>query len=387
MTATPATEPHPTEQQPAEPQPTAADAEQWHAAHIYYYERDKTALLLDAVRPLIHDLRAAAPDAYVLRHWRQGPHLRLNIRTDPRTWTTTVQPAIERTIGDYLAAHPSTARPDRLAALAQHRFLAQREEERGPLTPWFPDNSIQYVPFDDRRHVLNDPESVELLTDFYVDGTPLLFDALEHVRSGHDGAEAVGLGLMLATSITALPPITSSFVSYRSHAEGFIAQCADPDATRARFDAHYRAHRARLTERVRAVEATLDGDTDVPVPFVAEWADLIATFCDRATPLIAQGKLIQPPAYDADKSAQWPSEFHRMMFGNRAYHRAAFENPAFSRYRLLINYTYLHINRLGLTPPERFRLCHLAANAVEDVHRLDAVDLVRRFTLAHPNED
>ncbi|MFC5182278.1 thiopeptide maturation pyridine synthase [Actinomadura harenae] len=357
----------------------------WHAAHIYYYEPDKTGLLLDGVRPLLDRLRPTARDAYVLRHWRRGPHLRLNIRTDPHSWTNTVQPAIDEVVGGYLAAHPSTARVDRDRAMAQHRFLAEHEQERGPLTPWHPDNSVQYVPFDDRRHVLGDAESADLLTGFYTDGTPLLFAMLDHVRSGHDTAERIGLGLMLAASVTALPPITRSFVSYRSHAEGFLAQCADPAATRARFDAYYKSHSADLTDRVRAVMATLQNDTATPVPFIAEWAALIAAYRDRATPLIAEGKLIPPSVHDAGQAAQWPSEFHRMMFGNRAYHRAVLDDPAFRRYRLLINYTYLHINRLGLTPPERFRLCHLAANAVEDVHDLNAIDLVRTFVDAHPD--
>ncbi len=84
----------------------------WHSAHIYYYEPDKDALILDAIRPLCHQLRPVVERAYVIRHWRQGPHLRLHVRTDPQTWATTVQPQLEHTIGDYL---------------------------RGPLTPWYPD--------------------------------------------------------------------------------------------------------------------------------------------------------------------------------------------------------------------------------------------------------
>jgi ribosomal protein S12 methylthiotransferase accessory factor YcaO-like protein len=96
------------------------------------------------------------------------------------------------------------------------------------------------------------------------------------------------------------------------------------------------------------------------------------------------GRLIRPPDYDESKGAQRSSDFHRMMFTNRAYHRAVFENPVFSRYRLLINYTYLQINRLGLTPPERFRLCHLAANAVEDLYNYNAINAVSRYVAAHP---
>ncbi|MFC5826357.1 thiopeptide maturation pyridine synthase [Nonomuraea insulae] len=353
----------------------------WHAAHIYYYEPDKTALLLDAIRPLLRRL----PSAHVLRHWRQGPHLRLNVRTDPLTWSRKVRPDIEQHIGAYLRAHPSTAHPDSTALLAQHRLLAELEQERGPLTPWFPDNSIQYVPYDNRLHVLGDQEAADLLTDFYTDSTPLLFQMLEHARDGHDSTELIALGLMLANTVTALPPITRGFVSYRSHSEGFIVGCADPAAVRAEFQTYYQQHREELTDRVRSVINTLRGRGTVP--FVREWADLMTVYKQRATPLIAEGKLIQPLVFDEEAASRFPSEFHWLMFGNRAYHEAVFGNPAFSRYRLLINYTYLQINRLGLTPPQRFRLCHLAADAVEDVYDDNAIEAVRRYVAAHPNRE
>lgn len=352
----------------------------WHAAHIYYYEPDKTALLLDAVRPLLRRL----PPAHVLRHWRQGPHLRLNVRTDPLTWSRTVRPDIEQHIGAYLRAHPSTARPDSTALLARHRLLAELEQERGPLTPWFPDNTIQYVPYDNRLHVLGEWEAADLLTSFYTDSTPLLFQMLEHARNGHDSITLIALGLMLANTVTALPPITRGYVSYRSHSEGFIAGCSNPAAVRADFDAYYQEHWEKLTDRVRSTIDTLQGRG--AVPFVRGWAHLMSIYKQRATPLIAEGKLIRPLVFDEEAASRFPSELHRLMFGNRAYHEAVFGNPAFSRYRLLINYTYLQINRLGLTPPQRFRLCHLAANAVEDVYHTNAIEAVQRYVTTHPSE-
>ena len=207
---------------------------------------------------------------------------------------------------------------------------------------------------------------------------------LDHARTGHDSTELTGLSLMLANSVTALPPITRSYISYRSHSEGYISRCADPDATRTQFDGYYADNRAALTGRVRAVIATLEDDTADPVPFVRDWAGLIGRFRDRATPLIAAGKLIRPPSYDQTQAASPPSELHRMMFTSRAYHEAVFQDPKFSRYRLLINYTYLHFSRLGLTPPQRYRLCHLAANAVEEVYNRNAIEEIRQYVNTHP---
>ncbi|MFC7111084.1 hypothetical protein ACFQQB_68225 [Nonomuraea rubra] len=51
---------------------------------------------------------------------------------------------------------------------------------------------------------------------------------------------------------------------------------------------------------------------------------------------------------------------------------------------MLLNYTYLHLTRLGLTPLDRFRTCHLLADAVEDVYGLSGLDALRRFTAPRP---
>ncbi|MFG6198652.1 hypothetical protein [Nonomuraea sp. JJY05] len=74
-----------------------------------------------------------------------------------------------------------------------------------------------------------------------------------------------------------------------------------------------------------------------------------------------------------------PDELQRPGFENPAYHEAIFTDPAFLRYRVLLNYTYLHLIRLGLTPLDRFRTCHLLADAVEDVYGLSGLDALRRF--------
>jgi AcrR family transcriptional regulator len=376
MTTTTTSRPHSTR---------SATRTSWHSVHIYYYEPDKDALLLDAIRPLLHQLRPVVERAYVVRHWRQGPHLRLHIRTDAHTWTTTVQPQLDQTIPSYLRAYPSTATLDEHSELPIHLLLAEREQENGPLSPWFPDNSVHYQPYDPRLHVLGDQDLADLLTDYLTESTELLFDMLEHVRSGADTKELLSLSLMLATSHTLAPPITHSFVSYRSHAEGFLFQSTDPVATRAAFDQHYRTHRQTLTGRVQAVSATLDGrGEEQPVPFARAWAALVTTYADRATPLIQAGlvfpKTPTPQASDPPRAA-----FHQMMFGNRSYRERVFDDPHFHRYRFGLNCTYLQINRLGLAPVHRMRTCHLAANAVEDTYGVSAIDMISTFVEQHPD--
>ncbi|MEU9834708.1 thiopeptide maturation pyridine synthase [Streptosporangium sp. NPDC048047] len=363
----------------------------WHCVHVHYHAPDKDGLLLDAVRPLLDGLRGRVEAAYVLRHWRQGPHLRINVKAAPRVWEEVVRPRIDEVVGAYLREHPSTVRLDPDESLARHRLLALREQEHGPLTPWPPDNSIRDAPYDSRRHVLGSDEAVELLTAFYADSTPLLFAMLDHVRAGHDGRQGLALNLMLTVAHTS-HPITRSYLSFRMHAEGFITWAADPAATRDAFERDFRERREALTARVRDAVAALDDPAAPPVPFVREWAALLERYRVRAGELMDDGRLAQPTTRpgeafearlgDLPVPRREPSELQRLIFDSPAYHEEVFADPAFLRYRVLLNYTYLHLTRMGLTPLDRFRMCHLLADAVEDAYGLSALDALRRFAAA-----
>lgn len=365
---------------------STSTATSWHSAHIYYYEPDKDALLLDAIRPLLHQLRPVVERAYVVRHWRQGPHLRLHVRTDPHTWATTVQPQLEHTIGAYLRAHPSTAGLDERTELPIHLLLAKREEEHGPLTPWYPDNSIQYQPHDPRLHVLGDQQVADLLGDLLAESTELLFDLLEYVRSGADTKELLSLGLMLASPHTLAPPLHRSFMSYRSHAEGWLAASTDPEGTRAGFEDYYRTHCQTLTDRARSVIATLENRSDgEPVPFVRDWATLLTTYADRAMPLIEADLVYQETPAPLPTDPPRPG-YLQMLFSNRAYRERVLDTPHFRRHRLGLNWTYLQLNRLGQTPFLRMRTCYILAKTVEDVCGVSVDDMVNEFAQRHANQ-
>ncbi|GAA5083184.1 hypothetical protein HNP84_010115 [Thermocatellispora tengchongensis] len=313
----------------------------WHCVHVYYHAPDKDGLLLDAVRPLFREIRAHVEAAYVLRHWRQGPHLRLNVRTDRQTWEGFVRPRIDQVIGDYLRRHPSTTVLDQRESLAWHRLLAIREQERGPLTPWHPDNSIRDAPFDPRGHVLGGDAAVELLTTFYSDSTPLLFAMLDHARAGRDSKRDLAVNLLL-TAAYAGRPLAEGLASCRAHAEAYITWSADPGGTLAAFDREYRLRRTRLVQRVRHVLRTLDGTAPGPhergtqeaAAFVREWAALLARYARRP----------EVPAPRPPSSRPLPRPVTRA--GDAA-----------------LDYTYLHLERLGLTSLQRFSALYQVARA------------------------
>lgn len=356
----------------------------WHSAYVYYHDKDKSGLLVDAVRPLLDRVAHVTEAAFVVPHWRQGPHIRINVRARERDWAEVIRPAIEEVIGAYLVEHPSTTRLDERALLPQHRMLAEYEEEAGPLTPWYPDNTIRFAPFQSRAHALGDNQEVaDLVVDFAVESNDLYLDMLRHLRDGRDRLDLLMLTLLFTTA-HAEGGLRRNVGSFRAHAEGFLANCAEHETWRAAFEAKYREHRDMVVGRMRAVTRTLDGDpAGEPLPFVREWAGLIRRHAELAAPIIDSGLLAPPALLAAAPPPRNVSEYLHLALGNDEYLARGFGNPVFQRYRVVLNHTYTYLTRMGVVPRERGLLCHLAANAIEDEHGVSAIGFLRGFAAGH----
>ncbi len=357
----------------------------WRAVHVYYYDGDRQDhLILDAVRPLLARLEGHVECAYFVPHWRRGPHVRIPILADAGAFDAVVAPATAETVGEYLRRHPSRATlPHEDVLLPAHERAARMEREDGPLRPLVPDNAIRMEPHDRRLHILEGEAGADLLASFYAATTPLAFAMLERIRGGAS-RQALSLILMLAVAHRhwGTPPhLRVGFVSFRSHAEAFLVQCEHPDRVRAAFDRDYAAHRDALLGLVHGVIDALDGSRSAP--FAPEWLAALEPIASRAEALIGSGALtlaVQPDAdVKAAVEATGGSALHRSMSEHPALRRLLVDDAAFKRYRLLLNYTYLHLARLGVTGAERYRLCHLAANAVEDALGVDAMNVIERY--------
>lgn len=368
---------------------TAPAAEpQWRAAHIAYFGDGTDELILQAVRPVIERCTGHVQSVYVLRHWRRGPHLRLVVQATPETFAALVEPAVAELVGGWLREHPSTApAPDEAALLPLHRRLAEAEREPGPLTPFHRDNSISWEEHDRRVEVLGCPVGADELALFYERTNGLLFDHLAAVAAGVP-RETLALRLMLATAHTLCrhpedASIRRGFVSFRSHAEGYLST-AGPQVREA-FEQRYAANREVLTAQVRAVVAAFEpGAADAPSAAQGEaerrWVAAIDPLGGRWTALYEAGEIPEAPIPDDEENGIGDllaaSPLHQAVAGSATYKQMMYRDPRFLRYRLMLNYTYLHLTRLGVPGLTRYLLCHLAANAVEEVYGVSALQLV-----------
>ncbi len=355
------------------------DASRWHGIYLYYYDEDKDDLLLDCVRPLFGALEATSQKRFFVRHWLRGPHVRLFVFTPSDRFFESVKPKVEEQIGWYLTEHPSATEIDGEQRLAAYQKLAEQEQETGALLPLRPNNSIMYEDYSRRLHVLGSVEAAGLLEAFYVETTKLTFEMLEHIRSNDDRLE-LSFDLMIAVAHVLGSGIARGFLSYRSHSEAFILNSSNPAALRTSCRERYETLSEALVQRLERVLKTFDAK-EGDVPFVHEWVEISDRFWRQAQPLVASEKI----SFDTETGRggrRWNPEmlehsaFHQSIQNNDAYVAAMQKDLWFRCYRLVLNYLYLHLNRLGIKPLERYLLCYLLANAVEELFGVSAVDLV-----------
>jgi hypothetical protein len=352
-------------------------APSWHSVRVTYYD-GQDGLLLDGVRPLFASVRHRVAAAYFQRHWLRGPHLRLHFRAAPEVFAARVRPAIDEWIGGYLASRPSAAEVDEPRLLALHAKLARAEAERGPLTPLYPDNSIDEIAYDPRLHTLGGHAASSLLSELYVATDDLAFEMIAAIRAG--GARlAPCFDLLVATAHAfSAHGLRDGFVSFHSHAEAFLATTGRADRLRAAWDRQAPALGPGLRARVPEVVAALAGGGESKsVPFVREWIDRLAPLAKRAEDLIVRGELSLDRPSSREKVASI-SPFHGTLAGSEVYWTKVHDAPWFSRYRFMLNYLYLQLTRLGITPAERFLLCYLVARTAEEVFGVTAEDLVEQ---------
>ncbi|MEV5595454.1 thiopeptide maturation pyridine synthase [Streptomyces sp. NPDC052496] len=377
---------------------------EWHSIHVHHHdESTEPALVLNAVRPAFEAVRASVSGAWFGRHWLRGPHLRLNFRTTPQEWAAHVRPRVVATLEAYVREHPSTARLDEAALAPVHERLAELEMETGPRHPWVPDNTVLEQPYDHRLPVLGSRCGSAVLAGFLSDTNDLAFAMYEHLQDG-GALPVLALDLMWTTaSVAAVPfdadsaPIARGFLSLRSHADAFLSRTHDPAGYRAAFDERFRRQADALTTRLRTVESVLaaepgapgtPGAPDATVPFVREWAEAVRRYQRIAYPLLESGELTLSGAGRAPRlPTRQLSDFHRLLQTDHGHADFLRDDTWFASFRLVVNYLYLHLNRLGLKPADRGLLCHLAADTVEAVHGITAEDAFRRHVVTAPAAD
>lgn len=370
------------------------DQRKWNSVHVYYHD-DKDPLLVDCIRPLVCSLKQEEliERFFFERHWRGGPHLRLRLFAGEKVFENAVRPRLESHIGSYLQQHPSTRKLEDEDVRQLHEELALKEAEEGDFVPLYPNNSIQYIPYVPKAKVFLGPRGVELIEDYYEATNEIVLTILE--QTGTDRAKRMeqAFDLMVITAAT-LAEINRSFLAYRSHAEGFIGDSRDPRQLRRQFDSKYASQRNALHSRIRRILITLESGLDDDA-YQTNWARINRAFHRRSRSLIASGD-VKVLASEDMQSLWQPAhikEFDRRratVMANSEFHAALQTNVAaltfmqtdieFLSARLILNYMYLTVARLGISPLEKFLLAYLIARSVEEMYSISTVESIKAYS-------
>jgi len=121
----------------------------WLAAYLYYAEPWEQ-LLVKAVKPFVESTLAdgLAEQFFFIRYWEQGPHIRLRFKGDTAVLENKLKPKLDAYFKKYFRKNPSErVEPEWLKELPLEQV-------------WFPNHSIQYIPYEPEIERYGGPEGI-----------------------------------------------------------------------------------------------------------------------------------------------------------------------------------------------------------------------------------
>ncbi|CCH32672.1 lantibiotic dehydratase C-terminal domain-containing protein [Actinosynnema sp. NPDC047251] len=330
--------------------------------HRVYRSTSHDAVIAEQLAPLLDDVAGQCALRQIFREWQGGPNIRVSLLVDGST-AADVASALRHRLG---AAEPGTpaARP------AADLELALREGVDDDLPPQ-PDNSVLRIAHPDRAPVLGGADAVALFDRFHHLSTGAAIDSLRAAGGERPAARmrlAVALMLLCATRFPG--PLRLGGMSFRSHVEGAIMESATPDRLRAELSRLSERWLPRLTPLVELVLRSARTGEPLHLPGLAAFTDGVEGLVPEARRLLALDRLRLPLTgrhgeTSWDESVLARSPFHARLQRDPRWLAAAASDPVLRLHRVLVNWTYLHLTRLGVTPGQRLALGQVVADVVD----------------------
>ena len=175
------------------------------------------------------------------------------------------------------------------------------------------------------------------------------------------------------------PRLPRAFLSYRSHADGFIVMSRHPEATRLALEERYRSIAETAGRRFLRLQEMVDADA-LPAD-LSRWREGMRMLLVESRAAIDEGAVYfaRGTGYLGDQNDLSQSQFQQTINGSLGFQVFMRSNPAFLASRLSTGLLYLTLRRLGLPILDRYFLCHAIARAVEDRFNVDPVVELRRL--------
>jgi hypothetical protein len=365
----------------------ATPAAHWHAIRIAYFDEDRRSLILGPLQEAMVQVRRqfGVERMMVIPHWKHGPHIDLVVHCPEIELHERILPVVRAELEPWLAAHPSTVSLDPLAYEALSQKIAMTELEPGPYLPLLDNNRITLAPYEPSR-ALKLPALARSKERFLCSSLDLTLRLLDAKRSDSDAFLLTLVAMMaMAAQTYEAGGFARGYVSYRSHAEYYFASYDRNHTLRGRFD----LLDARLGKQVDQVLHAVLEDQIGELPLSPALQAVLNDWKSCINRTAIDNRRIVDENYEALRndttferlaeavSNQTPMEFqlamrNREMSGiGKAFQSdeglRVMNSAQFMSYRSNVNFFYLLLPILGVSPTQKFCLCHLLANGAERV--------------------
>jgi hypothetical protein len=129
----------------------------WLSIHIFYSE-PFDRILTDVLLPFVKDQisKGTINSYFFIRYWENGPHIRLRVKTKQKSLCEVLYAQFEKMIGSFFIQYPSE-RPETEAI--RHLSVEKR---------WFPNNSIQKIPYIPELNRYGGERSMDIVEDQFM---------------------------------------------------------------------------------------------------------------------------------------------------------------------------------------------------------------------------
>lgn len=332
----------------------------WIALHIFYAS-NQNPLLLEAVEPLVQDLRERGliQRFFFIKYWQEGPHVRLRLLPAEGADEDEIKLRAETAISAYLKRRPSlyNVADKSMAPSYKDIFIWEYGQEKwnekyGPdgTMPVQANNSVQFAEYEPELGRYGGEEGVQLAEWHFEKSSEIILKLIRktnlHVRTIMLG-QSIQLALLFCLAFMDSDEEIIRFLKrYIGIWNGpFVQRGSDYTPTMEKI---FWRMAPRLQRRTRELHQYVIEGTVGPLTLVElEWLEHIRELRRRLDVLFAAGVLV----------------FTGRQAGPEPF---VVDNPVMVRGLLLGSYLHMTNNRLGMMIPDEIPLAYMLRRTLEE---------------------
>ncbi|MFP7703085.1 lantibiotic dehydratase C-terminal domain-containing protein [Bacillus velezensis] len=351
----------------------------WLTLRLYHYEEQKDSLLINCIFPLINNLKSKQCQAYLKRHWLNGPHIDINITGFTDDTRSELQAYLAREIQTYLQINPSETKINKEEYVEISRKLALLEQIDAPYTPIYNNNTIRFLVY--KRNVTVFKNSMPLILErekFLTKFTPIIEKILNKSSSKNERLIICACFMALVADCFS-GGIKYGYLSFRSHAEGFIHESKRRNIESIMVKDFKKTEELIKTEIESFIDNYIISINEIDnKSLFDEWNNLIDDTWSNLE-RVESVDISSPNDFisivNDPKKINELSHFHKHLIKSNEGIKLL-SSKDFNIYRFIINLFYEQLPILGFNSKDRNMLCYILSNAVEQRLNVNWKDLV-----------